>query len=375
MRNAIFGLRLIVGIILTAAFFMPTSRRLAAEEGPPRGDNWLKVGFPQLAHDRVFAGSEVLSGLQALIYDRPARKEDGILSVFDPKVLYRRRDVWLDLDKLSPELADALRLQAAKSDPKEELGEDELDEYVNEVYYDLRAPYKNLDELLKAHPYRNNPDWMRVVVQSRVTLGQRAIHIDKDRIADALAAYFDNGDRVIFPPGTLIVAERLAPDESYHEAEVMFKRPDGHWTFSIYDHEGLLQKRTKPLNPKSFRFRAPKTCTGCHSLERISASDRFGMGRVTQFFDELPNRVPQIGDHTDNIYLTNKMAFMELTESMARVKDSVFGTYGTFLLSELAEKQKSGKLTANDRKRYERLQPLFPPSPSGLTGVLPPLDK
>jgi hypothetical protein len=173
--------------------------------------------------------------------------------------------------------------------------------------------------------------------------------------------------------GTLIVAERLAPDGSYHEAEVMFKRPDNNWTFLIYDHNPSTASQA--LNPRSFAFRAPKTCTGCHSLERISASDRFGLGRVTQFFDELPNRVPQIGDHTDNIYLTNKMAYMELTESMARVKDSVFGIYGTFLLSELAEKLKSGKLTANDRKRYERLQPLYPPSPSGLTGVLPPLKK
>lgn len=342
---------------------------------PPSGPNWLKIGFPPLAHDRMFGGSEVLSGLQALIYDHPARKEDGLLSVFDPKVLYRSREVWLNLDRLAPELADALRRQAAKTDPRDELSEAELDEYVNEVYYAWRSPYKNLDELLKAHPYRNNPDWMRIAVDSRVSRTIRVLYINKDRVADALASYFDNGDRVIYPPGTLIVAEQLAPDDSYHEAEVMFKRPDGHWTFLIYDHEGQLQKRTKFLNPKRAQFQAPKTCSGCHSLERISASDRFGLGRVTQFFDELPNRVPQIGDHTDNIYLTNKEAYMELTESVARAKDSVFGIYGTFLLSELAEKQKAGKLTPNDRKRYQRLQPLFPPSASGLTGVLPPLEK
>ena len=366
----------LLGVALLSMALADSPQQPAVAQGAkPSGRNWLKVGFPSLAHDRMFGGSEVLSGLQALIYDRPAKEADGLLSVFDPSVVYRKREMWLNLDRLAPELAEALRRQATKNDPDDELSEDELDEYVNEVYYAWRAPYKDLDELLKAHPYRKNPDWMRIAVDSRVSMTIRVLYIDKDRVADALASYFDNGDRVIYPPGTLIVAEQLAPDDTYHEAEVMFKRPDGHWTFLIYDREGELQKQTKFLDPKRFQFRAPKTCTGCHSIERISASDRFGLGRVTQFFDELPNRVPQIGDHTDNIYFANQKAYMELTESVAREKDSVFGIYGTFLLSELAEKQKAGTLSASDRKRYERLQPPFPTGPSGLTGVLPPLKK
>ncbi|MBI1901962.1 MAG: hypothetical protein HYS13_12735 [Planctomycetia bacterium] len=143
---------LLAGFALAWSGFAAPQQRPAAprQADAPHGPNWLKIGFPPLAHDRMFGGSEVLSGLQGLIYDRPARKEDGMLSVFDPDVVYRKRDVRLNLGRLAPELAGALRRQAAKHDPKDELSEEELDEYVSEVYYDLRAPYQTLDELRRS---------------------------------------------------------------------------------------------------------------------------------------------------------------------------------------------------------------------------------
>ena len=104
------GGELLAVALLSMAFGQPPRQpAVAPKEGPPTGSNWLKIGFPPLAHDRMFGGSEVLSGLQALIYDKPAKKEDGMLSVFDPNVLYRGREVRLNLDRLAPDLADALR--------------------------------------------------------------------------------------------------------------------------------------------------------------------------------------------------------------------------------------------------------------------------
>ncbi len=54
------------------------------------------------------------------------------------------------------------------------------------------------------------------------------------------------------------------------------------------------------------------------------------------------------------------MAFTELTEANGKVKDGVFGVYGSLLLSELASRKRLGELTENDKLRYCRLQPYYP---------------
>ena len=72
---------------------------------------------------------------------------------------------------------------------------------------------------------------------------------------------------------------------------------------------------------------------------------------------QVPARVPQI--HLGPEYYSH-MAFTELTEANARVKDGVFGVYGSLLLSELSSRKRLGTLTPEDKKRYARLQPLYP---------------
>jgi formylglycine-generating enzyme required for sulfatase activity len=62
-------------------------------------------------------------------------------------------------------------------------------------------------------------------------------------------------------------------------------------------------------------------------------------------------------------------AYTELTETFARAKDSVFGVYGSILLSELVGRKRLGTLTDGDRGRYLRLQPLYPELLSPLARV------
>src|SRR5262249_54916637 len=52
--------------------------------------------------------------------------------------------------------------------------------------------------------------------------------------------------------------------------------------------------------------------------------------------------------------------FLELTEAIGRLKDGVFGVYGSLLLSEMVGRKRLGTLTDNDRARYSRLQPYYP---------------
>jgi len=105
----------------------------------------------------------------------------------------------------------------------------ELREHVAKVYYELRAPYETLADLEKDYPYHDNPDFLCVPVDSDIFEGRRVLHVSKDRVADALVSYADNGDRVIYPPGTVFICDALDEDGRFHEAEVLFKRPDGYW--------------------------------------------------------------------------------------------------------------------------------------------------
>ena len=114
------------------------------------------------------------------------------------------------------------------------------------------------------------------------------------------------------------------------------------------------------LHPRELGFKVPQNCSICHRIDRLDLSgDPQAPARVPirAFFQMLPMRVPQI--HLGPEYYDH-MAFTELTEANAKLKDSVFGVYGSLLLSELASRKRLATLTANDKHRYERLRPYYP---------------
>ena len=288
-------------------------------------------------------------------------------NVMQGEIVRRKgKDLYLDLGKIPAGKVGLLRQIAAQKAPAGEMSLDEVQAYLQTHYYELTRPYPTLQALQHEHPYRNNPDWLTVPVDSATFFRRRVLRINKDRVADALTAYFDNHDRLIYPEGTIIVAESLDKSGKFVDAEVLRKRRDTFWNFAVYDQEGRLANKALAFNEDgdpeygSKSFVVPNSCALCHRIDRLDLSgdpDSPVVSPVRGFFHRLPARVPQI--HLGPEYYDH-MAFTELTEANAKVKDGVFGVYGSLLLSELAGRKRLGRLTDHDIVRYRRLQPYYP---------------
>jgi formylglycine-generating enzyme required for sulfatase activity len=329
--------------------------------GPPASR--LRVTIAGLTvHNRNYREASLLYELQTLLWSRGA----GAPSVLDRGLAVRDGlGTALDLRPLDAGSADFLRLIAARAAPGEEISLDEVDQYLAPRYEALTSAYPSLDALRRVHPYKDNPDWLVVPVDSATFQRRRVLHLAKDRIADALTAYAAHGERVIFPEGTVIVAESLDRAGAFVEAEVLRKRSDGFWNFAVYDAEGKPAPRTVAFDEDGvprpgLGFRVPADCAMCHRLDRLDSSgdpEPPVRSPVRGFFHRLPAYVPQIAlgpEYHDH------MAFTELTEATHRAKDGVFGPYGSLLLSELAVRKRLGTLSEGDRARYLRLRPYHP---------------
>ena len=299
---------------------------------------------------------------------------------FSPKVMQSKivrrhgKELYIDLTQVSPEKASVLRQIAGQRQPADEISREEIGAYMEKHYYELTHPYPTLQALLRDYPYRDNPDWLTVPVESETFHRLRILRIDKNKVAAALISYFDNNDRLIYPGGTLIAAESFDSKGAFVEAEVLRKRGDGFWNFSVYDQNGVLIPSSVAFNeegeiaPGVAGFKAAQDCAACHRLDRLDLSgDPEAPARVPirGFFHKLPARVPQI--HLGPEYYDH-MAFTELTEANAKQKDGVFGVYGSLLLSELAGRKRLSTLTDHDKARYELLRPYYPE-------LLTPLDR
>ncbi|HYM11270.1 MAG TPA: hypothetical protein VEU62_11080, partial [Bryobacterales bacterium] len=321
-------------------------------------------------HNSHYLSQSFLYQLQTLVGTAPASPK-----VLDGRIVERQgKEFYLDLHQLPADKAAILQRIAAQQPPAGEMSMDELEAYMLENYYKLTGPYPNLKALLRENPYRDNPNWLAIPVDSVTFRRRRVLHINKDRIADALVAYFGNNDRLIFLEGTIIAAESFDKQGNFVEAEVLRKRADTFWNFSIYDVKGALVSKSVAFDedgkiaPEREGFHVPRTCAMCHRMDRLDFSgdpDAPVLAPVRGFFQELPARVPQI--HLGPEYYDH-MAFTELTEASGKVKDGVFGVYGSLLLSELAGRKRLGTLTADDKARYRRLAPYFPE-------LLQPLDR
>lgn len=276
------------------------------------------------------------------------------------------KELYIDLDQVPARTAAVLRLVARREPPAGEISLHEMNAYMEAHYYELTRPYPTLKTLLSEHPYRDNPNWLTIPVDSATFQRLRVLRINKDRIADALVSYFGNDDRLIYPAGTMIVAESFDKRGKFVEAEVLRKRGDTFWNFAVYDSSGALIKSSFAFDEEGELARertglkVPQDCAICHRIDRLDLSgdaDNPVLSPVRGFFHKLPARVPQI--HLGPEYYDH-MAFTELTEANAKVKDGVFGVYGSLLLSELAGRKRLGTLTREDTARYTRLMAYYP---------------
>jgi len=345
-------------IRLAAAVFAALAVRPATMVHP----TWMKIEFEgRTVHNSHYLAQSFLYQLQTLLGTTQRAPK-----VMDGKIIRRlEKELYIDLELLPAPVVSVLHAIARRDAPAETISAKEMAGYMDEHYYQLTRPHPSLQALLGEYPYRDNPNWLTVPVDSVTFRRLRVLRISKDRIADALATYFDHGDRVLFAEGTVIVAESFDKKGNFVEAEVLRKRADSFWNFAIYDRRGALVQRSVAFNeegePASDRpgLKASQDCAMCHRLDRLDLSgdpEAPVLAPVRGFFHKLPARVPQI--HLGPEYYDH-MAFTELTEANARVKDGVFGVYGSLLLSELAGRKRLGTLTPDDKIRYARLSPLY----------------
>lgn len=355
----------IYGIVLVACLATRAAAADPPTSGPP-GKDWLElaVGEYEQALFRHHFRANLLSQIQALVGNKPA-EGTKLLDVMDGALVVRRGGrMWLDLSRVEKGQADELRRLAAVKDPADRLDlMTELREHVAKVYYERLAPYKSLAEFQRAHPYRDNPEYLAVPVDSDFLATRRVIYIAKDRVADALASYADHGDRVLYPPQTAIIAEALDEQGEVRDVEVLWKRPDGYWTALIFDHAGRLVhdatvERGKGKSPMNFT--ASFNCFACHRVTREDTSEAL-RDNGFNYLDQLSQRMN--APWPEQVHLGpeyRERAAYQLTETELRERDGVFGPYGSLLLSELIYKQQHDSLGEADRRRYERLQPQFP---------------
>lgn len=347
-------------VALTLPLFVTSVSRLSSAEPAPA---LLHVTLPgRTVHNSHYLAASFLYQVQTLLGATATSP-----SAMDGRIVRRRgEELYLDLSQAPGEKAALLRRIAARKGPADDIGLDELGAYMAEHYYQLTHPYRDLNALRREHPYRDNPNWLTVPVDSMTFRRLRVLRIEKDRIADALAAYFDHNDRVVYPEGTLIVAESFDKHKQFLEAEVLRKRGDTFWNFAVYDRSGALARQSVASDedgevaPQQKGFDVPQGCAMCHRLDRLDLSgdpESPVRAPIRAFFHRLPARVPQI--HLGPEYYDH-MAFTELTEANARAKDGVFGVYGSLLLSELASRKRLGTLTEDDKRRYRRLEPHYP---------------
>jgi formylglycine-generating enzyme required for sulfatase activity len=282
--------------------------------------------------------------------------------VLDSAVIRQHKELYINLDALPPTKAALLRNISNNASPLNiTLGE--IGAYMDRHYYELTRPYPDLKALLAEHPYRDNPNWLTVPVDSATFHHRRVLHIQKDRITDALISYFDNKLRLIYPKGTLIAADSFDPKGNIVETEVLRKRGDTFWNFAVYDRFGALIRNSIPFDERGEvahdlpGFHVPGSCANCHRIDRLDFSGDPQppiSAPVPGFFHRLPAHTPKI--HLGPEYYDHE-AFRELTEATGRQKDGVFGVYGSLFLSELVSRMRLGKLTGDDRVRYQRLLP------------------
>jgi formylglycine-generating enzyme required for sulfatase activity len=333
----------------------------AAAPGVPPA--WIHITIPaRTVHNSHYLAASFLYQLQTMLgadADSPR--------VMDGRIVQRQgKELYIDLDRLAPKHAGTLRHIASGGASRGDISLTAMNAYMDSRYYQLTQPYPTLQALLKENPYRNNPNWMTIPVDSSTFHRRRVLYIDKDRITEALESYFSNNDLLIYGNGTVIAAESFDKHGAFVEAEVLRKRGDTFWNFSVYDSRGAIVPESVAFDengepdPKTAGLRTSRDCAVCHRIDRLDLSgdpEAPVRSPVRGFFHRLPARTPEI--HLGPEYYDH-MAFTELTEANAKRKDGVFGVYGSLLLSELVSRKRLGTLTPEDRRRYRRLLPYYP---------------
>lgn len=221
---------------------------------------------------------------------------------------------------------------------------EEFESFIDATYYDARGLPRTIDSLLNRAAYtENDPNWMHVELNGVMTTARRRLAIDKASIRHALATYWENGERLIYPVGTTIIGTHLRND-SLAETTVMRKREDGFWDFAVYDAGDSLSSKT--LTPPR-ELKSPVQCVGCHFGSKLFEPEK-----------SFPAR-SEPGPHGPRqIYVSDELRdpdVVRLFDEHRKRSDTILGLYSTLFVAELRKQHRDGTAAEEDAALLENL--------------------
>jgi hypothetical protein len=244
--------------------------------------------------------------------------------------------------------AGALRRAATHSEPAA-LDWDEMKAFVAETYYDARAWPATLGELLGEEGWSaGDTAWFRVDATGSMTTARRQVYVRKSALRAALRGHEAEGERLMYPEGTVFIGEHRGAAGELDEATVMRKRSDGFWDYATYGPEGSLAAATLEA-PRALE--TPTQCVGCHFGDRAFEPEK-SFPREARDGPHGPRAI-----HVDD-ELRDLVASAELVPRFrehARRSDTILGLYNTLFVASLLRDRDAGTLSPSDQRLLERL--------------------
>ncbi|HYE57649.1 MAG TPA: hypothetical protein VD948_04050 [Rhodothermales bacterium] len=178
-----------------------------------------------------------------------------------------------------------------------------------------------------------------VTIRGVMSAAPRRVFVPLPALRDALAGYRRNGQRIVYPAGTVIWG---AHGDGDGETTAMRKRADGAWDFFVYDAQGRLATTT---NGAPRPLRAPTQCVGCHFGQRLFEPEKSFPGEATPGPDG-PRAL--YTEHRD-------AAVVQALDEHRRRADHVLGLYGTLYATRLKAARAAGTLAPEDAALLDSL--------------------
>lgn len=205
--------------------------------------------------------------------------------------------------------------------------------FLSQTYVRARQIPDERQSLYDDEDFSGDPEvWMHLDVLGVMSTHRRRVFVRKADVLEALRAYRDNEDRIIYPGGTVFIAEHL-DDGGVTETTVMRKSSSGYWDFFAYDSTGVRADSTLPA-PRSRQV--PTQCVGCHFGDKLYEPER-----------SFPAEA-EAGPHGPRqVFVTESLRDPKVVryfDEHRKRSDGILGLYATILVSQLRSEQEAGSL-------------------------------
>ena len=210
---------------------------------------------------------------------------------------------------------------------------EELTAFAQATYGTARAFPATLDALRAETRYSEG---FRLDTRGVMSVARRHVYVPEANLRSALARYRANGERIVYPAGTVFVGEHhLADAGAPDETTVMRKRADGQWDFFVYGANGRLADATHTA-PRPLR--SPTQCVGCHFGPRAFEPEK-----------SFPAPAPPGPDGERAVYTDFRdEATTRFFDEHRKRSDRTLGLYATVYTARLRAARAAGTITPED---------------------------